>query len=167
MKTKILNDRQLCVITSQKELQFSTFSCKDQISRKNLRDIYKKTAEKFGFSTSPHRLSVELFPFINNGCMIIYTLRKKRYKKISPVFFARFETPDNLLDCKLKIKPLLKYIRSTELFASDTAYFVKIHAKSKISAIKAFLSEYSTDKCCQKIAFYQEYTDKICDEIFT
>ena len=93
MKTKILNDRQLCVITSQKELPFSTFSCKDQISRKNLRDIYKKTAEKFGFSTSPHRLSVELFPFINNGCMIIYTLRKKRYKKISPVFFCTVWNP--------------------------------------------------------------------------
>ena len=167
MKTKILNNQQLCVITSPDELPFSTFSCKNQTSRKNLRDIYTKNAEKFGFSTSPYRLCVELFPFLNNGCMIIYTLRKKRYKKISPVFFARFETPDNLLDCKLKIKPLLKYICSTELFASDTAYFVKIHATSKISAIKAFLSEYSTDKCCQKIAFYQEYTDKICDEIFT
>lgn len=167
MKTNLLDKNKICILLDSSEMNFSCASCKDKNCRERLKYFYKCAAEKYGLTLSPKSLLIQMYPFLNDGCMVIYTAQKKRYKSVSREFFRRFEHIDDLLDCKRKIKPLCDKISSSELYLCGGVYYVRICAKSKTRALKQFLSEYSTDKCCQKKQFYKEFGQKIADNIFT
>lgn len=168
MRISVIDKNKMCVLLSGGELkarhlEYKTMSCADAETRHFLCNIYRERAAGYGLSNSPQQLKIELYPFMDHGCMVIFSpSEKRRWRRAS--FFCRFCDADDLLDCLSKLGPLKSRVRSFTLYQMGDAYYAQVSAPQ---SVRSFLSEFSSEKCCQKKAFYLEYGRIISKEIFT
>lgn len=102
-------------------IQCSSFTAKDEVASRALKMILRNAYEQTGFNIFKTSLTVEIFPMMNDGCLIIFTRNNiKRFKAraMKRNFIFKFSSVNNLLDC-------LKILLHTECLYDSLVYKLK------------------------------------------
>ncbi len=164
LTSRQIGRNKICVTLTQYELneqqlEFDSLSYSNKDCREFLQEIYKRAAVECGLKPEPARLIIELYPYIDCGCLIIYTASHLVARAVS--FFCRFECDDDMLDCFSKQAVIEPNIERITLYQLGEFYYAEILPKSKCDFVRSFFSEYADFKCCQKCAFYSEFATEI------
>ena len=151
MKTQISKDNALIIFLNRNEvealsLDFNNFAASDKQTRFILNSLYNDAAFESGFQpeTSDRRL-IEILPFENGSCIIIFSFPKKQRFKVT----AKIKTYDKLFEFESK-DSLYRFIESAKgfdkkhflaLFENSGEYRLLINSNDK--SLIRILSEYS------------------------
>ena len=151
MKTQISKDNALIIFLNKNEveslnLDFKSFSPSDKQTRFILSSLYNDAAYKSGFvpEASEKRL-IEILPFENGSCIIIFSFPKKRKFKVT----ARIKTDLRLFEFECE-KNLHSFFESANgfdkkqfsaLFENSGEYRLLINSGN--ASLLRLLSEYS------------------------
>ena len=112
-------------------LSFEKLSYKDPRSRRFLQQLYFACAEASGLTRTPGKLMIEIYPFINRGCVVLFTVpsgdapRKLRLKKASTYIF-RFTDGGDLLGCMRRLHPNARDITDSALYRMQGGYYLQL-----------------------------------------
>ena len=151
MKTQISKDNALIIFLNKNEvdslnLDFSNFTASDKQTRFVLNSLYNDAAFASGFKPeASERRLIEILPFENGSCIIIFSFPKKRKFKVT----ARIKTSAKLFEftCKDSLKNFFESAKGFDkkyfsaLFENSGEYRLLINTDDK-SFIR-ILSEYS------------------------
>ena len=128
-------------------IQCSSFTAKDEVASRALKMILRNAYEQTGFNIFKTSLTVEIFPTINDGCLIIFTKNNiKRFKatamKRNCIF--KFSSINNLLDC-LKILLHKECLRNSLVYKLKENFYLILDNHLRFDkTISLILSEFSS-----------------------
>lgn len=151
MKTQISKDNALIIFLNKDEVQslkfnFDNLSVSDKQTRFVLNSLYNEAASKSSFiPPKSERRLIEILPFENGSCIIIFSFPQKRRMKVT----ARLKTASRLFefDSKISLYRFFESVRGVEknqfsaLFESSGEYRLLINSDNE--TLLRILSEYS------------------------
>ncbi len=153
------------------EINRSSFLEKSERAKLVLKTILKKAAEQTGFDIFSSHLLIEIFPTVDEGCLMLFTRspnrQKMRYKLIKNkqnCIFA-FEDIENFFKFCEKAK-FENYELENSLYLYNENYYFNVNLnKDSCEKYKLLLSEYGATQKKIKLSFLKEHAVLISDNI--
>lgn len=173
MLIEMIDERHLKVELNQNDMlamniKRSSFAQRDEKAGKALKTILRSAYEQTGFDIFHTKLTVEIFPTIDNGCIILFTRNSaKRFKaetlKKSSVY--RFLNINHLIDCVSALSAL-KNSPLGIIYEFQNQYYICFSKDFRCNrAASLILSEFSAVPDKISPLFLSEYGKIISREI--
>lgn len=165
MYIEILNEKRLKVELEQIDMQKfnidrNSFLYRDFNAKRALKSILKDAHKQTGFDIFNARLTVEIFPTANDGCLIIFTkMLPKRFKAttIKDKFVFAFSSIDNLLDC-LKIILHKESLMKSIVYKLKSNYYLVLDNRLRFDkSVLLVINEFATEKSKLTKTYLDEY----------
>lgn len=107
MLIEMIDDRHLKVELdnddmSRMNIKRASFAARDEKASRALKIILRNAYEQTGFDIFHTKLTVEIFPTVDDGCLILFTknmIKRFRAETLKKPSVYRFSNINNLLDC--------------------------------------------------------------------
>ena len=165
MYIEVLNDKKLKVELEFDDMQKlnidkNSFICRDLAAKRALKTILKDAYLQTGFDIFNTQLSVEIFPTVNNGCLILFTRTSaKRFKATAmrPKNVFVFSKIDDLIDC-LKIILHKESLSGSVVYKLKSKYYLYLDNKLQFDkSVLLVLSEYAFAKTYVSKTYLDEF----------
>ncbi len=127
-------------------IQRSSFALKNEAASRALKIILRNAYEQTGFNIFKTSLTVEIFPMINDGCLIIFTRNETRRFKATAMkrnCIYKFSCANNLIDC-LKILLHKECLYNSLVYKLKENFYLVLDNKLRFDkTVSLILSEYS------------------------
>ena len=173
MYIEVLNEKRLKVELLLEDMQKlnidrNSFLIKDINAKRALKSILKDAYMQTGFDIFNAQLTVEIFPTIDDGCLIIFTRKMPRRFKATAIkercVFA-FSSIDNLLDC-LKIILHKESLMQSVVYRLKSTYYLVLDNRLRFDkSIMLVIDEFSNGKSNILKSYLDEHAELIFKKI--
>lgn len=149
-------------------IQRSSFALKDEAASRALKIILRSAYEQTGFNVFKTRLTVEIFPTINDGCLIIFTQNDARRFKATAMkrnCIFKFSSVNNLIDC-LKILIHIECLYNSLVYKFQENFYLVLDNKLRFDkTIALILSEFASKQKNMNEKYLCEHAELIFNNI--